>query len=483
MLSLDEDGFGMQPWDSQSSLFDQPINHLGSGIDEWLPRSWSDLMSSPEALMGHSMSDMIAPTSANHPPIGETYGVSSEPPTLIDHQNEVKNQPMKRKGRPKLDSDNTLSAKERRRAQVRLAQHAYRQRKEGYAKSLQKENDDLKDRLSKVQISFGKLLAIITEANLPLQQLDIIQTLTREVEKNKLPQVFSGENHQVKEDGHSKKSFTCSTDDLELSSDILPATEIESYAPSRSSELQGYGRDSFHVPYLTPRLLKEPSFSPFDQIPSTSLPFGLRLRIEALKRGYQLITSSETSFAALRRAFHQHIFSETREGIIKRIYLHLSQSMKAIDATAAGNWNNNELSDSFNPELFRITFPQTPDQRLSDRTARYSTAIEDPAIKGGVHTSTAEAYIYSEDISRHLLQKGLDITTGFQVVSMFPGQGSRTSQAPSLFDEIIEGRKLRLSVSKLLQELLDRVTCLEFGPGFQQTEIDEALRLTIIEAV
>lgn len=466
MSLSDQDGFGVQAWESRSSFLDLPIDFPDGGIDEWLPSIWSELMSSPGPSMEDPISDIIIPASTSSPSIVKQQEVAIQTPVVIGHQDGIKKQPMKRKGRPKLDSRNEFSAKEvkwatvipsrfpryfkfinrsqRRRAQVRVAQQAYRQRKDGHAKLLEKENADLQSRLSKVQRSFGKLLAITTEADLPLQQLDIVQLLTQEVELSILPRAPFQVDNQASKDTDSKQMFT-SAGDLDPSSEMISSTENESHDFSTLSKFQRYERKSFSIPVETTQLLKEPSVSPFDLVPSSPLPFALRLRVEALKRGYELLTSSETSFAALRRAFHRHIFSENREKIIRRICLHLSQTMRAIHGPADGKWGSSVLSASLDPELSRTTLPQTALQ-----SALYSTAVKDPAVMGSMDDSTIEGYIYPEDISRHLLHRGLDITNGSKFISLSPGLVSGCPQAPSLFDEIVDGRQLHLSVRKLL---------------------------------
>ena len=106
-----EDGFAAQAWDTSSSFLDQPIDLLDGDIDEWLPSSWSDLLSSPGSSMENPTIDIILPESESFAPREKTQEGSIQPHAVY-RQDEMMKQPVKRKGRPKLGSKNEFSAKE-----------------------------------------------------------------------------------------------------------------------------------------------------------------------------------------------------------------------------------------------------------------------------------------------------------------------------------------------------------------------------------
>jgi hypothetical protein len=86
---------------------------------------------------------------------------------------------------------------QRRRTQVRLAQQAYRHRKEAMVASLKNENEDLKDRLSNINLAFDQILGITLRrmTGLPTQELDSIHSLCKRVEQYRLPSAATTDEH------------------------------------------------------------------------------------------------------------------------------------------------------------------------------------------------------------------------------------------------------------------------------------------------
>lgn len=82
---------------------------------------------------------------------------------------------------------------QRRRAQVRLAQQAYRHRKEATLHSLRTESNDLRARVRHLERAFYGLFNVVERSGLTPGDHNIIQELREDVDRYRLPLDTSGE--------------------------------------------------------------------------------------------------------------------------------------------------------------------------------------------------------------------------------------------------------------------------------------------------
>jgi hypothetical protein len=176
---------------------------------------------------------------------------------------------------------------------------------------------------------------------------------------------------------------------------------------------------------------------------SLLLPFSIRFRNYAIKRGYDLITTQETSYSMLCRAFRYSIFSKTREDILGHILVHLDESTKITYQALSAIRNGNSIVSG--TELFG---PSSLDTMPSSQTSNtvHSTS-EEELIEGG--KDGKEEYIEAEGVQKYLSERGISIDPGSDVVSLPLGSRRVQTTTPTLFDEIRSSQPLKLSVRKL----------------------------------
>ncbi|TAQ89947.1 hypothetical protein B7494_g1732 [Chlorociboria aeruginascens] len=418
-LALEVGGFDLPQWEGYSDFLDQSTSYFDAGANEWLSDTMSQYISSPGTFIQNSASSVD---------VASTTSVSS------------------------ADQEPLI----RRRTQVRLAQQAYRHRKEATVASLKVEIEDLKSRLTNIQFSFDQLQAITLRSGLQSSENNIVQSLSKVVEQYRLPLAYPRDSDQ----SDNSKELVQWKDQYLAPSAVDPAptlnnsqgAEISIYTPLNLPHSQDSSVGISNNLQTGFQNLKGLSIPLLDQLPSTPVPFALRLRHEALKCGYHLITSQEASFASLSRPFKYHMFSESRDSIAKRLQYQLYLSAKFIYQSGSGS--EEPLADPFDSE---------------------------PAT---VKVDEKDAFINSNAVERYLIEKGLGITAESTVISVPAGTTFQDSPTPTLFDEMRGGRELKLSVGKLLHELLSKVKCLDnMGPAFRRVEVDEALRSTMIEAI
>ena len=249
------------------------------------------------------------------------------------------------------------------------------------------------------------------------------------------------------------------------------STEMETIAPSHHQTGSGMGHEKeASQPLLRPshlqdsvtdvfgtvkalqvaRSLKSPSIPHFTQLPPGPIPFSLRLRHEALRRGYTLITAQETPFSLLFRSFKNCIFSHSREFIIQRVHYLLDQSTRFVHQTFGRS--DRETIQSFStvrPEEKTLQLLHLPGQFSLDTTNHHLASALGPDIKE-VTVDGKEGYIGAEGVEEYLRDRGLDISAGSNFVTLPPCAVLQNTQAPTLFDEIRAGQELKLSVGKLM---------------------------------
>jgi hypothetical protein len=282
--------------------------------------------------------------------------------------------------------------------------------------------------------------------------LQAIRSLCKTVEESRLRPVSKNEDSNstgsagLEKDVSAVPGMATDTQDNKVDEIINPTPSMRS---PNFEELA----DAFGMITTSPMIqatFNRPSNPPVAQLPSTSLPFALRFRHEALKRGYQLVTSQETYLSLLFRAFKRSIFSESRQSIIWRLHYLLHQSTKFIFQSAPAG-NKDVFTNPLNLENFRRplqTFDSPSNFTVDSKAYHLMPTTE--LGKNEISSDKGDGYIDAEDVEQYLLDRGLIIQTGSNELILAASPNQQNSASSTLFDEIRGGQELRLSVSKLL---------------------------------
>lgn len=425
-------------WEPPSDFFDQ------SGVDYLIPDiDWRSLESDQFGNEYTIPPTNLSPASTQHSPESLTK-ISAD----RDLEPKASKPKRGRRIRDELEKDNETAA-DRRRAQVRLAQRAYRDRKEATVTSLQRENENLKKRLLGMESVSDQLLRLTYSLpNLPESARSTTQSLHKwllqyrpspekppavdATPRNDIPPTSSDTGavgpyisiHTFT--GHRMGSPSRGFQDIQ----VLPHMPQPQHSINQIPQISNIWQN-----ISTPTI--PTTFSPRNSIESP-IPFPLRLRHEALKGAYELVSAPSTSYQHLCKVFRYCIFTCTRDEIRQHL--------------------NHLLTDShYTPEF--------PSLEAEER----------------------DAYIDPEGVCRYLSEKGLAIDPGspYAHVSNFsmPVATRETARVTTIFDEMQQREKIVISVHVLLCELLARMVCLVVGPGIQASKIDEAIRSTVIASI
>ncbi|KAH8812558.1 hypothetical protein F5884DRAFT_750864 [Xylogone sp. PMI_703] len=389
------------------------------------------------------------------------------------HDSRHKGQKTKRKGRPRssLASGNE-SAIDRRRSQVRLAQQAYRHRKEERVASMKRDFDDLKKRLIGMERISDQLFEIASLPSIPKSARDAVESLNKAVQQYRLPPEMRDTLESTPQKATFPTTFAImsNTSEVNFNSSCVDSSDAQlgdTQSPAQSSKaIRTTDNSPSNVSQNSPISLESLQLSIWHlaEFAKSSLNFAARLRYEALKGAYEQISEKETPYALLCRSFRYCIFSSTREQIKVHIYRLVHSSIKMTD----------EAAQTF--ELAK-DIPSTRTLPLPASHELTEPGISDPG----------EPYISPEGVDQYLSEKGLmiDPNLPFAEFKVTP------RVAGTLFEEMCRQEGIKINVSKLLYdlpanqliELLKRMVCLVVGPGIRASEIDESLRLTILAEV
>lgn len=291
--------------------------------------------------------------------------------------------------------------------------------------SIQKENEDLKSRLKKFEVSFNELLSIALGSNLPPTQFKIVQSLAEVAQQHSHLQSLD------KVDDDLRHSTDCHKDQSRPLEPQDSSTNIPSTILASSQIING--------PYL----------STLDQVPVALMPFALRLRIEGLKHGYHLIQDPEASFESLRQAFQHHIFSETRDGILKRIHRQLDQTVKYLYLISETRTRKEMgIGNLWQPSAI-LEAPLEGSSLKFPESAEYHSMSELEPTNEEILLDDGQLYVYSGRVEKLLLERGLSITASSHFIRIPAGSRIGLAAAPTMFDEIRGNRELKLSVHNL----------------------------------
>ena len=206
-------------------------------------------------------------------------------------------------------------------------------------------------------------------------------------------------------------------------------------ADQSATQLSPPTSDIDRSPYTCNRFKNPPATQPdfgssisvFASFNETLLKFSLRLRHEALRGAYNLAKKPETPYKVLCRVFRYCIFSCTREEIIRHLDFLIQESAKTTYQTLASMVLSD--TDSISNKSF-------------SRPLSYST-IESAKME------TSDAYMSPEGVTNYLQHRGLAIDPELSFVEFTMTPGNLFGSASTLFDEIRQKKKIRISASKL----------------------------------
>ncbi|PVH82214.1 hypothetical protein DL98DRAFT_620170 [Cadophora sp. DSE1049] len=367
----------------------------------------------------------------------------------------------------KRGNRSTESASDRRRAQVRLAQQAYRQRKEATVALLEQQVRDLRCSLEEVHGTFENLRGFLNGRDCFRKDAELSNRLdyTTEQIRGAIAKVSRNGKEEISTKIPAKSTaFTDLREPLSGAKPNTLAVAVKAGVP-----------DSLNATSTSANLRANPQIlSSSEQKPNPDLPFSAQLRNAALRQGYNLISSKLTPCLLLCKGFRFCIFTSTRDAITR----HMRDLLQASGA---------HVTEGASDEYVQAIERPVP-KPLAPSVSTKISEDREPCTTGGagepnthLQDDSAE-YIDSEAVQRYLIGKGIDIQ---------PGVDSATVQNPSsgredektLFGELFGDRTVTLSTSKLLYELLQKAVCLSFGPGFRPKDIDEAIRSTMLAAV
>lgn len=317
----------------------------------------------------------------------------------------------------------------RRRAQVRVAQRAYRNREKILIANLRKEVDDLKTRLTEMQkVSNSWFRLIRALPSLSDEDKHMIQELRTQ---EKLYQIISPEtttetenpiaiNEACRKSSSTKRAVNA----VGKSADHLKAPSFD----AASAMFSIFDSADLNKSQPDMRIFPNPGLG-VDEPP---LIFSLRLRDHALKSAYRLIATLETPYTTLIERFRNCIFVSTREQIKNRLALLIREFPNTPpDSPSSPHHGEHLLS-----EVSTLTQPIDIDDH--DVIPRKSLQYLDTT---GVH--------------KHLASKGLNVDPRSSVAEFSMGSPSSDSSGASngatIFEEVRQRQRVRISVNKLLR--------------------------------
>ncbi|KAI2470224.1 hypothetical protein F4781DRAFT_430637 [Annulohypoxylon bovei var. microspora] len=176
----------------------------------------------------------------------------------VDHeQREATEENKRTRGRPRLETKDQTPT-ERRRTQIRLAQRAYRNRKENAITDLQARIDDLKDVNSEINNAYQSLFDYASQRGLLAQapefgqQLQRLQSLIKQTQEEEIPKLSDQDSPEGNSDDNVRDTQT--TEDIaalneEPVSATLPTTLPTTLPESQPANLWG-GIQVSHEPVI-----------------------------------------------------------------------------------------------------------------------------------------------------------------------------------------------------------------------------------------
>jgi hypothetical protein len=306
--------------------------------------------------------------------------------------------------------------------------------------SLRRDIDDLKTRLLGMESIADEIFGItFSLPYLPEDTISTVQTLWKKEENYRLPihlrnAARTGQATQenavisTTKDNHAVISPSAPVIQTSLGflSGKLRDQSIPQLSPPSPIDQHQHSFDIFQD-IQKPEPIFGPSVSVFGSFNDSLLKFSLRLRYEALRGAYNLAKKPDAPYKVLCEVFRYCIFSCTRDEIVRHLDFLMQESAKTTYQTLASMTASGAgtMSDK------RLLLP-----------AYYAT-VESAGL--GID----DAYMGPEGVTSYLHEKGLAIDPGLSHAEFTMGPGSLFGSAATLFDEIRQKRKIRISMSML----------------------------------
>jgi hypothetical protein len=369
-----------------------------------------------------------------------------------------------------------LTPCQRRKNQVRLAQQAYRQRKDEANATLNEECNQLKETLNHMSDLFDGFFDYATKSRVAQREVEFKRRLSQTAKEihdlSKSHRDRSKPKNDMKGDAVGRggservtrqhKSQKCSS--AETSS--RPACDASASPGARSRECLTSIEETSNTLPLTNFLNSDASL----HFSGASGSFSSRLRHAGLQRSYRLVRSSNTPMQSLCQVFRYCIFLSSREHIVQRVKFLLHESMKYTISTQNSGKGIIPLNRITHEE--EIVWTRHPIAEMNvvreqslleqpDPTALMTTNLfghrEDLVDREGelLTTDLREGptdYMHADNVEEYLLSKGLHISAGAEIVELRKGSLKKSDTPPTLFDELraTQQQVAKVSVRRLL---------------------------------
>ncbi|KAK0122689.1 hypothetical protein ONS96_009725 [Cadophora gregata f. sp. sojae] len=376
----------------------------------------------------------------------------------------------KARGRPRVDTKDETAA-DRRRTQIRMAQRAYRHRKETTITSLEKQVQDLRgtnEEMSNIFISlydfavgkgllqrepeFGQQLQSTTERFLALAKATVHEDSHEEIHEDDVKQANVASERRTKGSKSSPKKRSAEEPPMEdpvnpwggytmYKDDTPPDDDLAMTFPQHNYENRGRHADleiitrptednasfPFDLMDLQQYRVEVPSIEDFSMnfmpelqpsLPRThaynEFTFARRIQRGAIERAFRLITSKTVSPEVFDRAFGLTLMYETRENLEAR----LRRAITKTNKDALSQWKNPFVHIGGSGTFYPDSDPSNDDLRPKLRTG-FSIGPFSPAATDARDLFREDMrcnlpgyegqFFDSNDVEGYLRGRGLDI--------------------------------------------------------------------------
>lgn len=198
---------------------------------------------------------------------------------------------------------------------------------------------------------------------------------------------------------------------------IFPPNSPMNYPPKVSGLLQSQKSPQSNI---------EPNIRQLGDIPKSAMTFSMWLRYESLKGAYTMVTNQETPYALLCRAFRYCLFTSTREQIMTHVRHLIHETLKQA----------NQASST----------PVTISEKTLPRE-NYSILEADKFSTVTVKSEFNQSYMSPEEVDKYLSERGLKVDPSSSYVTF---KLTRSVTTPTLFEDICQGKEMKISVRRLL---------------------------------
>ncbi|KAE8312545.1 hypothetical protein RU639_012778 [Aspergillus parasiticus] len=361
----------------------------------------------------------------------------------------------KKRGRPRKTLDTRMGEdpEERRRMQIRLAQRAYRSRKEANITSLKGRISQLEatlEKMSSAVVSFSDNLvqsgALSSHPDIASHLRDTVQTclaLAKEASKDGEPESPDTSSHGEE----TTSSSSAGPDGTPTDQNTSPSTHAEQTTPPESGPSK---------PISPP--LSEPLEPSAMDIPL----FIEQLHLACVYQGYLVLSNPSVPMSRIERPF-RFLFTLMDRPHLTAAFealLHAKLSQKRLEECYAGV-PFFKLGGAGTHYVRSTGQPQEGEKPL----CRYQqwTTIHDPLARFSpdIRKDLEGDWFDMQDLAGYLREKG---------VHLF-------SSAPSETDR--KSSRTAINVTRFTQTLISRGICLGRTPGFRRSDVDNALRASV----